>query len=308
MSTHAPEEVRDLTAKRIVITGGTGGLGFEAAAVLAQWGGDVVLLGRSGEKGRQAIERLKAATPLARLSFVEIDLASMASVNAAADVCLRDGRPIDVLINNAGVMAVPRRELTVDGFERQLATNHLGHFLLTARLLPLLRAANHARVVNVSSLMHRVGRIQFDDLQSENGYNPNAAYGQSKLANLLFTFELQRLSDKRGWGLISLAAHPGGSQTDLIANGPGSDGFANRMSAWVVATLGQSAADGARPILYAAISSNAEASGYYGPDGLFEMRGPPRVAGVAKAAKDTETAHRLWAVSEEMTGAIWPIA
>jgi NAD(P)-dependent dehydrogenase (short-subunit alcohol dehydrogenase family) len=306
MSTWTTRNIPPQSGKRALVTGATGGLGLETALALAQAGAEVVLLGRNPDKGAVALNRICNAVPGAVAQFQLLDVASLASVNACADVLLTSERPIDLLVNNAGVMAIPTRKTTVDGFEMQFATNHLGHFLLTARLLPLLRQARPSRVVNVSSLLHRRGTMNFDDLQSEHRYSPTLAYSQSKLANLLFTFELQRRSTAGDWGVMAVAAHPGGSTTDLIANGRGNRGLITRLNDRLVGLIGQSAPAGALPILFASTASEAKNGGYYGPDGLFELRGSPKLAQIARKAKDAETAKRLWDVSAQLTGANWP--
>jgi NAD(P)-dependent dehydrogenase (short-subunit alcohol dehydrogenase family) len=205
----------------LVITGATGGLGYETSLALAQAGAEVVLAGRNEDKGRDAIQRIRQQAPSANVLFEKIDLGSLASVANFSSRLLTRDRPIDLLVNNAGVMTPPERKTTADGFELQLGTNHLSHFALTVRLLPLLRRGRQPRVVTVSSLTHRIGgEIHFDDLQWSRVYKPTAAYAQSKLANLLFAFELQRRSDANGWGLMSNAAHPGASTIDLLTNGP----------------------------------------------------------------------------------------
>jgi NAD(P)-dependent dehydrogenase (short-subunit alcohol dehydrogenase family) len=218
------------TGKLAIVTGATGGLGYETALRLAHAGAEVVLAGRNWEKGRIAVDRIMRALPVAKACFKSLDLASLASVRAFAVEMVTKGRPLDLLINNAGVMDLPARRLTADGFEMQFGTNHLSHFAPTGLLLSLLRSAPSARVVNVSSLAHRRGKIDFDNLQAERSYEGWAAYQQSKLANLLFTFELQRRSDAHGWGLMSNAAHPGYARTDLIANGPGTGGLQGILS------------------------------------------------------------------------------
>src|ERR1700689_2792800 len=223
-----PWSVADIppqNGKLAVVTGATGGLGYKTALALARAGAEVLVTGRNAVKGRVAIEQIKRAVPSAKVRFTMLDLASLASLRAFATSMLANGRPLDLLINNAGVMDLPTRRLTEDGFELQFGTNHLSHFALTGLLLPLLRKAQSPRVVNVSSLAHRGGKIDFTNLQAERKYNSWAAYQQSKLANLLFTFELQRRSDADGWGLISNAAHPGYARTELIPNGPGTGGL-----------------------------------------------------------------------------------
>jgi NAD(P)-dependent dehydrogenase (short-subunit alcohol dehydrogenase family) len=292
--------------RRAVITGATGGLGHETALALAAAGADVLVTGRTAEKGRIAIERIQRAVPAAKVQFESLDLASLASIRAFAAATIANGQPLDLLINNAGVMDLPTRRLTEDGFEMQFGTNHLSHFALTGLLLPLLRKAQAPRVVNVSSLAHRGGKIDFDNLQGERKYRPWAAYQQSKLANLLFTFELQRRSDAHGWGLMSNAAHPGYARTDLIPNGPGSGGLKGLGAKILGSFMSHSAAEGAQPTLFAATSGKAAPSGYYGPNGFYELKGPVAPAAIFPQAKDEAVAAKLWEVSERLTGVKWP--
>jgi NAD(P)-dependent dehydrogenase (short-subunit alcohol dehydrogenase family) len=235
-----------------------------------------------------------------------LDLASLASVRAFAAKTVANGRPVDLLINNAGVMDLPTRRLTEDGFELQFGTNHLSHFALTGLLLPVLRIAEAPRVVNVSSIAHRGGKIDFANLQAERKYRSWPAYQQSKLANLLFTFELQRRSDAYGWGLMSNAAHPGFARTDLIPNGPGSKGMMGLMSKTIGRFMSHSAAAGALPTLFAATSPAAVRMGYYGPNGFYELKGAVGPADVFPQAKDEAVARTLWDVSERLTGVQWP--
>lgn len=293
------------TGKLAIVTGATGGLGFETALGLAQAGAEVVLAGRNPEKGRIAVESIMRSLPSAKAAFEMLDLASLMSVRAFAEQMIARGKPLDLLINNAGVMDLPTRGLTEDGFEIQFGTNHLSHFALTGWLLPLLRSARSARVVNVSSLAHRGGEIDFDNLQAERSYRSWSAYQQSKLANLLFTFERQRRSDTHGWGLMSNAAHPGYARTDLIANGPGTKGVRGMLSK-ILRPLSHSAADGALPTLFAATSVEAERMGYYGPKGFYELKGPVAPAYVAPQARDETSARKLWEVSEKLTGVECP--
>ena len=208
MSNWTTANIPDQTGKLAIVTGSTGGTGFETALELARKGAEVVIAARNSAKGEDAIRRIRRAVPAANVRFEALDLASQASVAAFADRLLAQGRPVEILINNAGVMALPTREETVDGFEMQLATNYLGHFALTARLLPLLKAGS-ARVVSLSSIAHRRGRIAFDDLNAERGYSAWPVYAQSKLAMLMFGLELDRRSQANSWGLTSIAAHPG---------------------------------------------------------------------------------------------------
>jgi NAD(P)-dependent dehydrogenase (short-subunit alcohol dehydrogenase family) len=294
---------KDISSQRgrtIVVTG-TGGLGFEDALALARAEADVIIAGRNPVKGADAVARIRQEVPEARVTFERLDLGSLASV---ADFARRmdDARhSVDVLINNAGVMTPPKRQTTSDGFELQFGTNYLGHFALTAHLLPLLLRGNRPRVVTVSSVAARGGAIKFDDLQAEQNYRPMPVYGQSKLACLMFAIELQRRSDAAGWGLASIAAHPGVSRTDLLHNAPGRtspQGIA-RSLLWF---LFQPVAQGALPTLFAATSPDARKGGYYGPDRLGETRGFPAEAKVPNAALDAAAAHRLWEVSEMLTG------
>jgi NAD(P)-dependent dehydrogenase (short-subunit alcohol dehydrogenase family) len=285
-----------------VITGATGGLGFETALALAGAGATVVLTGRNDAKGRQAIEKIHGRFPNAKISYQTLDLASLASVADFAARFAAVHGSLDLLINNAGVMALPKRQTTADGFEMQFGTNYLGHYALTARLLPLLRRGHQPRVVNLSSLAHRSGRIDFDDLQGAKSYNPFKAYCESKLAMLIFALELQRRSDAGGWGLISNAAHPGFARTDLMANGPGTAGLMGLLGKMLQPFASHSAAAGALPTLFAATSPAAKAAGYYGPNGFYEMKGPPSPARIMPRAKDAAVNARLWDVSAALTG------
>ena len=285
-----------------IVTGATGGLGYETALGLARAGLEVLLTGRNAARSQAALDRLQAASPSARARFAVLDVGSLASVEAfAASV----EQPVAVLVNNAGVMALPRRQVTPDGFEQQFGTNYLGHFALTARLLPRLGTG---RVVNVSSLAHRRGAIRFDDLQGAKSYDPWRAYAQSKLAMLMFGIELQRRSEASGWGVQGYAAHPGWSATSIVANGPGQGRpgpVAQVMQAGFNA-LGQSAADGARPILYAALDAVAEPGSYYGPCCWGETRGRTTRSRIMPQATRPADLARLWDVSERLTHTQFP--
>ncbi|GAC1345300.1 MAG: SDR family oxidoreductase [Acetobacteraceae bacterium] len=283
-----------------IITGATGGLGYATAEGLARAGHRVMLTGRSAGRGAEALTRLRAAVPGAEAWFEALDVASLASVEAFARR-VEAGGPIDVLVNNAGIMALPERQLTVDGFEQQIGTNYLGHFALTGRLLPLLQQAPRARVVSVSSLAHRKAQMDLDDLQGARRYAPMVAYQRSKLAMLIFARELQRRATRHGWPLVSIAAHPGWSATRIILNGMG-QGVRERVLQTVFNTIAQSAAAGARPMLLAALAPDAEPGGYYGPTGPGEVRGPPGPSRVMPPAQDIATAERLWSLSEQLTG------
>jgi NAD(P)-dependent dehydrogenase (short-subunit alcohol dehydrogenase family) len=234
--------------------------------------------------------------------FEQVDLADLKSVAAFGERLLAERKSLDLLINNAAVMAPPQRKETVDGFELQLGTNHLGHFALTAHLLPLLRRGRDPRVITVSSIVNRSGVINFDDLQATRGYKPMVAYGQSKLANMMFTLELQRRSAANGWGIASIGAHPGISLTELI---PNNAGHLSMMGVFRFAfgwALFQSPAQGALPTLFAATSPDARPGDYFGPRGISEIRGAPALARIPARAEDLGAAARLWDVSEQLTG------
>jgi NAD(P)-dependent dehydrogenase (short-subunit alcohol dehydrogenase family) len=299
-------DIPSQAGKRAVITGATGGLGYETSLELARAGAEVILTGRSESKGRTAIERIRREAPSANVRFDNIDLANLQSIKLGAERLLAEGKPIDILVNNAGVMMLPKHEFTADKFERQFGTNYLSHFALTARLLPLLRKSTSPRVVNLSSIAHRRGKIDFANLQGERAYRAWPAYEQSKLAMLIFALELQRKSDAAGWHLMSNAAHPGFARTDLIANGPGASGVLSLASAAMMPFLSHSAAAGALPTLYAATSPGAQRAAYYGPDGFHEMKGWPSEARIFPQATDTAVGAKLWDVSEHLTGVRWP--
>ncbi len=299
MARWTTREMASQTGKVAVITG-TGGLGLETARALAQAGAQVVLAGRNPEKGVAAIAQIRAELPSAAMRFELCDLASLRSIADCAERLRNRHDRIDLLINNAGVMVPPTRQETADGVELQLGTNYLGHFALTGHLLPQLRRAPAPRVVTLSSVAAREGRIDFEDINAEDAYRPMPAYAQSKLACLIFALELQRRSDAGQWGVASIAAHPGIARTDLLHNAPG------RWSAMGLARsllwfLFQPAAQGALPTLYAATATEATPGGYYGPHALSETRGYPVAARVPPQALDPAVATRLWALSENLT-------
>jgi len=312
MSTWTTRDIPPQQGRKVVITGATGGLGYETALALARAGADVLMTGRNAAKGRDALSRVQAAVPGATVRYAHLDLADLASVEAFAGQLAGQQDAIDLLVNNAGVMTPPTRHETVDGFELQFGTNYLGHFALTGRLLPMLRKGRQTRVVNLSSGAHRIqAAIHFDDLQWRQGYRPWAAYAQSKLAMILFAFELQRRSDACGWGLLSNAAHPGYALTDLQTSGPrmgrgGRPSPFDRLGWLIAPVLAQSAAQGALPTLFAATAPDARPGGYYGPQGLFEMKGAVGEARIGKQARDKAVAARLWDVSRDLTGDTWP--
>jgi len=297
------DDVPDLSGRTFVVTGGNSGIGYEAARVLARRGGRVVLACRDPGKAKAALDAIASESRSAAAEALPLDLASLASVRAFAEAFRARYEALDVLINNAGVMALPRRQ-TADGFEMQLGTNHLGHFALTGLLLERLLESRAARVVNVSSGAHKPGRIAFDDLQGERHYGRWRAYAQSKLANLLFTYELQRRLARKGAPAISVACHPGYAATNLQSVGPRMDGsrWMERIMSLGNALLSQDAAMGALPTLYAATSPDVRGADYFGPDGLGEMKGYPRKVESSPRSHDKEVAARLWEVSESLTG------
>ena len=301
-----PADIPDLSGTRVVVTGATSGLGLEASRMLAVAGADVVLVGRDAFKGAGVVRQISDLQPSGSVHFEQIDLASLEAVATGAARLVAEGKPIDILINNAGIMAPPKRLATKDGFEAQFGTNHLAHFALTGHLLPLLRQAAAPRVISVASLAALFGRIDFDDLQAERGYQDMRVYGQSKLANLLFINELARRSAAGGWGITALAAHPGLSRTSLFKKTPDEMGLADRLGRIFSPLFSQSAADGALPLVAAATDPSARPGDYYGPKDWFGMKGKPGKVRQAGGAADKDVARRLWHVSEELSGVIYP--
>lgn len=301
MARWSAADIPPLDGRTAIVTGANSGLGYEVALELARHGAHVTMVVRDATRGGGALDRLQAEVPDARATLAIADLADLSSVRAFAEEWLAGGTPVDVLVNNAGVMALPR-QTTVDGFERQFATNHLGHFALTGLLLAALRA--DARVVAVSSGVAQVGRIDFDDLQGERRYWRWGAYAQSKLANLLFAFELDRRAAAAGRALVSAAAHPGFAATNLQAASSRQDqhDWRAEAAAFSARLFGQSAAAGALPLLYAASAPDVHGGDYYGPGGPWGMWGPPTIVTPPRHALDTEVAARLWTVSERLTG------
>ena len=295
-------DIPDQTGRVAVITGANTGLGYETALALAEHGAQVVLAVRNVDKGKDAAARITAASPGADVELQELDLSSLDSIRAAARQLRSDHDRIDLLINNAGVMYPPKAN-TKDGFELQFGTNHLGHFAFTGLLLDRLLASAGSRVVTVSSVGHRIrAQIHFDDLQWERRYNRVAAYGQAKLANLLFTYELQRRLAPHGT-TIAAAAHPGGSRTELSRNLPS---LLGRIFTTVEPLVAQDASTGAMPQLRAATDPGVLGGQYYGPDGFGEMQGHPKVVASSRKSHDADVQRRLWAVSEELTGVVYP--
>lgn len=291
------------SGRRAVITGSNSGIGFEAALTLARNGAELILPARSLAKADQAVARILRQVPNARLYPETLDLSVQASIHAFASRVIQrfPGQSLDLLINNAGVMALPNREVTEDGFERQFATNYLGPFALTGLLLPSIKQVPGSRVVTVSSSASNQGKIEFDNLQSERVYKPMfQAYAQSKLADLIFSQELQRRLKAAGSPILSTAAHPGYAVTNLQA-----DHLRFGLKMLITAMkpfVSQDAAHGALPTLYAAVAAEAVAGGYYGPDGLGELKGNPTAVAIPKAALDTLVARQLWPESERLTG------
>ena len=301
------DDMPDQAGRTAVVTGANTGLGLETAKALAARGAAVVLAVRNLDKGKDAAAAVTAgAGPGAEVTLQRLDLSSLASVREAADELLAGHDRIDLLVNNAGVMYTPHGT-TADGFELQFGTNHLGHFALTGLLLDRLLATAGSRVVTVSSVGHRIrSRIDFDDLQSEHGYSRVAAYGRSKLANLLFTYELQRrlAAADDDVTTVALAAHPGGSNTELVRNSPAPLRALNAVFGPLIA---QSAAMGALPTLRAATDPAAVGGQYYGPGGFRELRGHPVVVASSARSHDVDVQRRLWTVSEDLTGVTYPI-
>jgi NAD(P)-dependent dehydrogenase (short-subunit alcohol dehydrogenase family) len=297
--------VPDLSGTLAVVTGASDGIGLGLAERLARAGAEVILPVRNPAKGDAALARIRAAAPGDTVSTRPLDLASLASVAALGRALRSEGRPIDLLVNNAAVMAPPDRHVSADGYELQFATNHLGHVALVAHLMPLL-CTGGARVTTVSSFAARGGRIAWDDLQSERSYAPMKAYGQSKLALMLFALELDRRSRAEGWGITSNVVHPGLTSTNLQASGPNlgrtrrspMDPVFRRLSK--MGFLVQTVASGLRPALYAATSPAARGGAFYGPGGLGHFTGAPVEQNIYRTARDTADARRIWQVSEQL--------
>lgn len=295
-------DIPDQTGRVAVITGANTGLGFETAAALAAQGARVVLAVRNLEKGKDAESLIRRRSPGADVTLQELDLTSLDSIRSAAAQLRADHDRIDLLINNAGVM-YPPKATTKDGFELQFGTNHLGHFALTGLLLDRLLPVAGSRVVTVSSVGHRIrADIHFDDLQWERRYNRVEAYGQSKLANLMFTYELQRRLAPHAT-TIATAAHPGGSNTDLMRHLPRWAAAAYPL----IKPLFQGADMGALPSLRAASDPQALGGQYFGPDGFAQGRGYPTVVKSSRKSHDVDAQKRLWTVSEELTGVVFPV-
>lgn len=292
-------DIPDQTGRVAIVTGSNSGIGFETARALAEKGAAVVMACRNSEKAEAAANEIRARHPEADVTAMRLDLSELESVRRfVADFRAGHSR-LDLLINNAGIMNPPYGT-TSQGFESQFGVNHLGHFALTGELLDLLDATPGGRIVTVSSIMHNRGAIRFDDLNWQKGYKPGPAYGQSKLANLLFTYELQRRLERSGSTTIATASHPGWTETNLQVHSPVMK-FFNRFMA-------QDTTMGALPTLYAATAPNVKGGQYFGPRGFMEMGGHPKRVGSNKRSRDEEVAARLWTVSEELTGTAYQMS
>jgi len=292
------EQAPDQTGRVAIVTGSNSGIGFETARVLAGKGATVIMACRNLDKANPKAEEIRAAHPGCDVEVMRLDLSNLDSVREFADEFREKHSRLDLLINNAGIM-VPPYGTTAQGFETQFGVNHLGHFALTGLLLDLIVKTPGARIVTVSSVAHYMGKIDFSDLNWERGYKAQAAYGQSKLANLLFTYELQRRLAAAGKDTLAVAAHPGWTSTNLQEHAP-SVKFMNRF-------FGQEPLMGALPTLYAATESDVKGGEYYGPSGLLEMNGPPKRVKSNKRSRDENVAERLWNVSQDLTGVHLPI-
>jgi NAD(P)-dependent dehydrogenase (short-subunit alcohol dehydrogenase family) len=306
-------EMPDLRGRFAVVTGANSGLGFGVSKRLAAAGADVVMAVRDGAKGERAAAEIRREASHAKLAIAQLDLSSLDSVAALGQRLTAEGRPIDILINNAGVMAPPQRQQTRDGFELQFGTNHLGHFALTGHLLPLLRAAESARVVTVSSIAATQGNLDFGDVNAERGYQPMYSYGVAKLAQLMFAVELDRRSRLGGWGLTSNAAHPGLTKTNLLSGAsygrakPTVQARFTRLTWRVLPFMWLEVDEGIKPALYAAVSPEAQGGKYYGPRGFYEtVRGGVTFARVPRLARRETDMAQLWQLSERLSGVRYP--
>lgn len=302
-----PDDIPSQEGRIFLVTGATSGMGFEDAKALAAAGARVILAARNPERGAEAIERIKQDVPDAQLQFEAFDLADLDSVRALGRRLNETLPRLDGLINNAAIMAPAERAESPLGLEMQFAINYAGHFVLTAELLPLLRKSDAPRVVTLASIAVHRGAIQFDDLQFAASYDPFAAYAQSKLACLMFAFELQRRSDAGAWGIQSIAAHPGVAVTELVERGPGLESEQGRQ--WAAMRdrgMLATAAEGALSTLYAATAPEAQGGAYYGPTGENEMSGPLGLATIPPPASDAQLSSSLWMITEELTGTRYP--
>jgi NAD(P)-dependent dehydrogenase (short-subunit alcohol dehydrogenase family) len=301
MSKWTPSQIPAQSGKLAIVTGANSGIGYHTALELARAGATVILACRNPQKAEDARAKILAAVPTAKLEVAQLDMADLVSIKAFAEAFVASGRKLDMLINNAGIMALPQRTSTAQGFEMQFGTNHLGHFALTGELMPALLKTPASRVVTVASIAHKGGRMRYEDPNWEKSYDPRKAYSQSKLANLLFGLELDRRLKRAGANVSSIIAHPGIATTSIITNGMG-DNFKTKVMNFTFSLLAQSEAAGAWPTLYAATSPDAKSGHYYGPGGIGELRGNPVEVQPKPQALDPVSAARLWHISEQMTG------
>ncbi len=308
-ATWGADDIGDQTGRVALVTGANSGIGYETAKALADHGAHVILACRDDEKARRARDKLESELDQTSLELVHLDLADLVSVRRAAEAVLRDHARLDLLVNNAGIMGTPYR-LTADGFELQMATNHLGHFALTGLLLNRIVTTDRSRIVTVSSHMHRVARLRLDDVAGTVPRDTWVSYGSSKLANLLFTAELSRRLEVVGLSTLAVAAHPGWTRSNLVGNGAALSASRLRRKFGRAAgtTFGQSTAAGALPILCAATSSSVRSGDFIGPAHMFGLFGPPRTARPSARARDRDTAAALWRASEELTGARYTVS
>lgn len=301
-------DIPDLSDRRALVTGAGSGIGFEAARALARHGAKVILVDRNEQAGFAGVERIRALRSDAQVEFRSLDLSDLRQVKDFAAKLVAEGEPLDLLINNAGIQPISERRVSPDGFELTFAIGHLGHFVLTGLLLPVIGSASQPRVVTVSSLVHGQGYFDWNDLQISRNYSSQRPYNQTKLANLIFAREFQRRIDAVGGGIKSIAVHPGVARTSIGANRKQlgkfqwGDHAVSAVLSMVMPFLGQPASAGALPTLYGATAPDAQGGGFYGPAGFGEMKGPPGPAVIKPSAQDRDTARKLWAVSEQLTG------
>lgn len=302
MSHWTASQIPSQAGKLAIVTGANSGIGYHTALELARAGATVILACRNPQKAEAAKAKILSALPQAHLEIAKVDMADVNSIKQFAEAFVAGGRKLDLLINNAGIMALPQRTPTAQGFEMQFGTNHLGHFALTGELMPALLKTPSSRVVTVASIAHKGGRMRYEDPNWEKSYDPRKAYSQSKLANLLFGLELDRRLKRAGADVSSIIAHPGVATTNIVTNGMGAGLKTKFINNIALPLLAQSEDRGALPILYAATSPDAKSGHYYGPDGLAEIKGYPVEVQPKPHALDPVSAARLWHISEQMTG------
>lgn len=301
MSKWTPRQMPQQQGRLAIVTGANSGIGYQTARYLSRVGAAVILACRNREKGEAARAKIVSANPAAQVEVRVLDVADLDSVRRFAEEFLNENKPLDLLINNAGVMAIPQRRTTPQGFEMQFGTNHLGHFALTGLLLPALLRQPNSRVVTVASIAHKGGKLNFDDLNAERSYAPRGAYQQSKLANVVFGLEFDRRLRARSAETTSVIAHPGVAVTNIVSNGMG-NGLKGRIVNVLLPFVAQSDDRGSWPLLYAATSPEAHGGGYYGPNGIAEVKGTPVEVKPKPHALDPAAGQRLWEISERLTG------